>query len=201
MAQFRRNILSVPFAVLTLLLVFSAACFGQSPTKNDFSNIKIKNFGQMDDRFYRGAQPKEQDYKALADLGVKTVIDLRDDPESYEKRSVEALGMSYVNIPMSDKEYPRANQVQQFLNLVSIPKTGKFYVHCAGGRHRTGVMGAVYRFNHDRWNYDQVYAEMKDYDFYTRFGHGAMKQFVEDYWQQIQAKQVSPDSSATAASL
>src|SRR6266487_3195594 len=201
MAQFRRNILSVPFAVLTLLLVFSAACFGHSPTKNDFSNIKIKNFGQMDDRFYRGAQPKEQDYKALADLGVKTVIDLRDDPESYEKRSVEALGMSYVNIPMSDKEYPRANQVQQFLNLVSIPKTGKFYVHCAGGRHRTGVMGAVYRFNHDRWNYDQVYAEMKDYDFYTRFGHGAMKQFVEDYWQQIQAKQVSPDSSATAASL
>ena len=27
---------------------------------------------------------------------------------------------------------------------------------------------------------------MKDYDFYTRFGHGAMKKFVEDYWQQIQ---------------
>ena len=155
----------------------------------------------MDDRFYRGAQPKEQDYKALADLGVRTVIDLRDDPESYEKSSVEALGMSYVNIPMSDKEYPRADQVQQFLNLVSVPQTGKFYVHCAGGRHRTGVMGAVYRFNHDRWNYDQVYAEMKNYDFYTRWGHGAMKQFVEDYWQQIQAKQLSPGGSATAASF
>jgi protein tyrosine phosphatase (PTP) superfamily phosphohydrolase (DUF442 family) len=201
MTRFKRNSQYVPFAVLTLLLIFSAACFGQSPTKNDFSNITIKNFGQMDDRFYRGAQPNEQDYKALAALGVKTVIDLRDDPESYEKRSVEALGMSYVNIPMSDKEYPRADQVQQFLNLVSIPQTGKFYVHCAGGRHRTGVMGAVYRFNHDRWNFDQVYSEMKNYDFYTRWGHGPMKQFVEDYWQQIQAKQMNPGGSAMAASF
>ena len=30
------------------------------------STIKIKNFGQMDERFYRGAQPKEKDYKDLA---------------------------------------------------------------------------------------------------------------------------------------
>jgi hypothetical protein len=28
---------------------------------------------------------------------------------------------------------------------------------------------------------------MKDYDFYTRFGHGAMKDYVQDYWQQVQA--------------
>jgi hypothetical protein len=46
-------------------------------------------------------------------------------------------------------------------------------------------MGAVYRFNHYHWNFDQVYAEMKDYDFYTRFGHGDMKKFVEDYSQSV----------------
>jgi len=31
-----------------------------------------------------------------------------------------------------------------------------------------------------------VYAEMKDYDFYTRFGHGDMKKFVQDYSQRVQ---------------
>ena len=67
------------------------------------------------------------------------------------------------------------------MKLVDDPSTGKFYVHCAGGRHRTGVMGAVYRFNHYNWNYDQVYTEMKKYDFYTRWGHGDMKKFVQDY--------------------
>jgi hypothetical protein len=46
-------------------------------------------------------------------------------------------------------------------------------------------MGAVYRFNINHWNYDQAYAEMKDYDFYTRFGHGDMKTFVEDYAKRI----------------
>ena len=182
---------------LALALAVSAVSLAKGHD-GSFANINIKNFGQMDERFYRGAQPKEEDYKDLVALGIKTVIDLREDAESYEKREVEALGMTYVNIPMSDKEYPKLGQVNQFLKLVDDPSTGKFFVHCAGGRHRTGVMGAAYRFNHNHWNFDQVYAEMKDYDFYTRFGHGRMKDFVEDYWQQIQAKQVA---AATPASL
>jgi protein tyrosine/serine phosphatase len=198
MSRFERNTLSTSFAILTLILTLSAISFGQGHVDSRFANIKIKNFGEMDERFYRGAQPKEQDYKDLAGLGIKTVVDLRNDPESYEKRDVEALGMRYVNIPMSDTEYPQGAQVDQFVKLIDDPATGKLYIHCAGGRHRTGVIGAVYRFNHDHWNYDQVYAEMKNYDFYTRWGHGAMKQFVQDYWQQI-SKQAVATSSTTAA--
>ena len=49
------------------------------PSKN-FASVTIKNFGQMDHHFYRGAQPSEKEYKELAQLGVKTIIDLRDDP-------------------------------------------------------------------------------------------------------------------------
>ena len=44
---------------------------------------------------------------------------------------------------------------------------------------------AVYRFNVNHWTYDQAYAEMKDYDFYTRFGHGDLKTFVGDYAQKM----------------
>jgi protein tyrosine/serine phosphatase len=88
---------------------------------------------------------------------------------------VEALGMRYVNIPMDDKSYPKEDQIEAFLKLANDPATGKFFVHCAGGRHRTGVMGAVYRFTKYHWNYDQVYKEMKVYDFYTSWGHGDMK--------------------------
>jgi protein tyrosine/serine phosphatase len=183
MKTIRRNY-SFVLLSLALVLTVSGSAFASKNAK--FPNIKIKNFGQMDDRFYRGAQPNEEDYKDLASLGIKTVIDLRNDPESYEKRDVEALGMRYVNIAMSDKDYPKSDQAEQFLKLVDDSSTGKFFVHCAGGRHRTGVMGAVYRFNHYHWNFDQVYAEMKDYDFYTRFGHGDMKKFVEDYSQSFQ---------------
>jgi protein tyrosine/serine phosphatase len=188
---------TIGFAVAALILAMSAVSFAQTQESN-FANVKVKNFGQMDERFYRGAQPKEKDYKELAALGITTVIDLRDDSESYEKVEVEALGMRYINIPMSDKEYPKLDQINQFLTLVDDPSTGKFFVHCAGGRHRTGVMGAAYRFTHNRWNFDQVYAEMKDYDFYTRFGHGKMKDFVQDYWQQMVAKGTTAGALAAA---
>lgn len=184
-----KNIISprlLSFATLALTLTISAVSYGQEST-DKVSAVKIKNFGQMDDRFYRGAQPKENDYSSLAALGIRTVVDLRDDSPPYERAAVEAAGMRYVNIPMDDKSYPKEDQIQAFLKLVNDPKTGKFFVHCAGGRHRTGVMGAVYRFTFDHWNFDQVYTEMKKYDFYTAWGHGPMKKYVEDYWSHLQS--------------
>jgi protein tyrosine/serine phosphatase len=187
---------ALAFAAVLSFATFSAA---QTATQQSLSEIRIKNFGQMDERFYRGGQPKEEDYKDLKAIGVTTVIDLRDEPTAYEKREVEALGMHYVNIPMSDKDYPEEANIAAFLKLVDDPSTGKFFVHCAGGRHRTGVMGAVYRFTHYGWNYDQVYKEMKDYDFYTRWGHGDMKKYVEDYWQRIQTQTAATTASPRTA--
>jgi protein tyrosine/serine phosphatase len=172
-------------ALLALVTILSLAAVSAAQ-QNSTKNVSIKNFGQMDDRFYRGAQPKETEFKELAQLGIRTIIDLRDDPESYEKPMVESLGMTYVHIPMIAKKYPTQEALDLFFKTVNDPNTGKFYVHCAGGRHRTGVMGAVYRFRFYNWDFEQVYKEMKQYDFYTRWGHGAFKDFVEDYYAQIQ---------------
>ena len=182
-----RNIFAKISVALAIVLALSSAAFGKRHSDPAFSNIHIRNFGKMDDRFYRGAQPDESDYKDLKALGVKTVIDLQDNPTSYEKRDVEGLGMRYVNIPMSDSSYPKEETINAFLKLVNDRSTGTFFAHCAGGRLRTGVVGAIYRFTVNHWNYDQAYAEMKDYDFYTRWGHGDMKKYVDDYWQRIQA--------------
>lgn len=148
-------------------------------------NIKIKNFGQMDEYFFRGAQPKPDDYKSLALLGIKTIIDLRDDPTEYEKPNAEAAGMKYVNIPMSDKSKPSEDQVAAFFAVANDPFSAPFYVHCVGGRHRTGLIGAVYRFNKYGWDYDQAYREMKNYDYYSRWGHGAIKEYVREYYERV----------------
>ena len=199
MMRVQRSPLSVVSGAFVTLLLFSVIAFAQSKPENDFSNIRIKNFGRMDERFYRGAQPRKEDYQALAALGIKTVIDLRADPEDYERPMVEALGMRYVNIPMVDKKYPKDEDVRQFLNLANDPETGKFYVHCAGGRHRTGAMGAAYRFTKYGWNFEQVYAEMKQYDFYTRWGHGDFKTFVEDYARQKESRASGPAAPHAAA--
>lgn len=176
-----------PALIASLAMVLSLATATVGKSKNpDFPNIKIKNFGQMDERFYRGGRPKEEDFKALAALGVNTIIDLTDNSREYEQPAVEAAGLRYVNIPMVDKGYPDIAQINEFLKVVDDPTTGKFFVHCAGGRHRTGVVGAVYRFTRHNWNLEQVLDEMNQFDFGSGFGHGKQKDFVKDFWQQQQ---------------
>ena len=182
-----RSAANVILAILTLAVASQA----QHLASQNYPGIKVKNFGQMDDRFYRGAQPREEDYKDLATLGIKTIIDLQADPKGYEQAMVESLGMKYVHIPMVSKKYPTEEATAMFLKVVGDPATGKFFLHCAGGRHRTGAMGAVYRFKFYDWDFEQVYKEMKQYDFYTSWGHGAFKDFVKDYYEQMLAAKAS----------
>ncbi len=172
--------------VVMALALAATAMAARSAPNAAFPTIHIENFGKMNEKFFRGAQPKEEDFNDLAALGIKTIINLRKDPTRYEKRAVEALGMRYVHIPMSARRYPKNEQVEYFLQLATDPNTGPFYVHCVGGRHRTGLMGAVYRMKIDGWNYERTYKEMKDYDFYTRWGHGPIRDYVQDYWRRIQ---------------
>ena len=168
-------------ALVVVSLAFSVAGFGQTSPSKDFTGIKISNFGKMDDRFYRGARPKDKDIQALKTLGIQTIIDLQDEVKPEESSAAEAAGIRYINIPVVDKAPPTPEQIAAFLKVVDDPQTGVFYLHCAGGRHRTGDMGAVYRLNKYGWSFDQAFQEMKNYDFYTRWGHGNMKKFVEDY--------------------
>jgi protein tyrosine/serine phosphatase len=179
-----RTIFAQIGATVAIVLAIGSAAVARKNSDAAFSNIKISNFGQMDERFYRGARPKERDFADLKALGIQTIIDLTDNTPK-EKGFVEAQGMRYVNIAVPDKEDPTDAQIQEFLKVVDDPATGKFYVHCAGGRHRTGVMGAVYRFNNYHWNLDQVYTEMLAFDFYTSNGHGGQKKFVESYAQRF----------------
>lgn len=188
---------------LLLVMVLGAAASGSAQARsrqsNQFPQIKISNFGQMDEYLYRGEQPGQEDYKVLADLGIKVIIDLRNDPLAYAKQAAEAAGMRYVNIPMSDKKRPEDAQIEQFLAVTKNKADGPFYIHCKGGRHRTGVMGAVYRFTYDGWTYDQIYKEMKDYDYYSRWGHGALGEYVEDYCKNISAHSVNASSGAASS--
>ena len=168
---------------------------------SQFPNIKIKNFGQMDEYFYRGAQPGKDDYTAMAALGIKTVIDLRDDPTDYEKSMAEAAGMKYVNIPMSDKRKPPNDQIEAFLGITKDEANMPVYVHCVGGRHRTGLIGAIYRFNQYGWDFTQAYKEMKNYDYYSRWGHGAIKDYVEEYYALMKTAKAAVKATTVPAAV
>ena len=168
-------------AVIVALLL-AASATAQTQSDIDQPKIRIKNFGRANDNYYRGAQPESRDYSDLAALGVKTVIDLTRDGRSDEPALVQHTGMKFYRIPLTTSERPSESAVAQFLKLVNDPANQPVFVHCQGGRHRTGVMTAVYRMTKDGWTADRAYSEMKQYHFETFPGHPVLKQFVYDYY-------------------
>jgi protein tyrosine/serine phosphatase len=191
-----KNNLRALVASIVFVLSFAVLSGYAQTSPSQIGSVKIRNFGKMDDHFYRGAQPEQNDYQSLKDLGVQTVIDLQEKPTKYEKAAVEALGMKYINIPMEDTEYPKPEAVAEFLSLMNDPQTGVMYVHCKGGKHRTGAMGAVYRLNKDGWDYDKTYQEMLNYDFYTKWGRQVIKDFVVDYAAKMKTEKTAVVAAA-----
>jgi tyrosine-protein phosphatase SIW14 len=159
------------------------------------AGIRIDNFARVNDHYYRGAQPRGSDYAGLAALGVKTVIDLQTEGESPgEARAVEAAGMRSIRIPMTQHVPPTPEQTAYFLAIINDPAMQPVYVHCRGGRHRTGVMTAVYRMQNDGWTPVQAFHEMKHYRFGLDLLHREFKSFVLRYTPVAATAQVAAAS-------
>jgi protein tyrosine/serine phosphatase len=160
------------------------------------SAITIDNFGQVNPRYYRGAQPKGRDFADLSQLGVKLVIDLAAEGDVNEAANAERAGMKFVRFPLATTVRPPQSVIADFLALVNEPSNQPVYVHCMGGRHRTGVMTAVYRMTQDGWTADRAFSEMKQYKFGADFLHPALKTFVFDFYSQLAGTQPAPKRAA-----
>jgi len=169
----RRSIVATVFALaLTIPASAQNAAFR-------LSRIRIGNFGMVNTNYYRGAQPEGHDYSDLAALGVKSVIDLTDnDGLASEPAMVKSAGMKSFKIPMSVHVPPTRAQLDEFMKIVNDPQDQPVFVHCVGGRHRTGVMTAAYRMINEGWTGQRAFAEMKNYKFGADFLHPEFKSFV-----------------------
>jgi protein tyrosine/serine phosphatase len=197
--RLNRRVTRVYSAALLLAVALASPAFA-SP---DLSKIKIDNFGRVNDNYYRGAQPDARDYADLAALGVKTLVDLTgDDVDPNERGLAERAGMQYIHMPMTTHEPPTAARLAEFLSIVNDPAKQPVYVHCVGGRHRTGVMTAAYRITEDGWTADQAFKEMKQYNFGADFLHSEFKEFVYGYRPEaVPAERRAVNASATSSAL
>jgi protein-tyrosine phosphatase len=148
----------------------------------DLSAIGVGNLACVNPNYFRGAAPSNDAYTRLAAFGIRTIIDLRsDDADADAQALVERLGMKYVAFPMTTHQPPTASTVAQFLQIVDARENQPVYVHCVGGRHRTGLMTALYRMAHDGWKADRAFREMKQYKFGPDFLHPEFKRFLFAY--------------------
>jgi tyrosine-protein phosphatase SIW14 len=142
----------------------------------------LPNFKQVSDHVYRGGQPTDSGFQRLAQLGIKTVIDLRDIGEhsqAHEQKTVTDLGMRYVNIPMHGMSTPKDDQVEAALALLNDTASGPVFVHCKRGADRTGGVIAMYRVSHDEWDNKKALQEAKSNG--MSFFASGIRHYVMDY--------------------
>lgn len=125
----------------------------------------IKRFIQVDDHLYRGAQPDDDGFRFLRDLGIRTIVSFRND--DAERALVESLGMRFVQIPVSFRVFGWGDDfdvtdVQRFLEVVDDPTAGPVFFHCKRGADRTGSIAAIYRIARQGWDADEAYSEARD---------------------------------------
>ena len=124
----------------------------------------ITNFGKVNERLFRGAQPDAAGIASLARLGIKSIINLRMTNEVWkgEEAQSQARGIIYTNVPLRGIGRPTDTQVAMLLALIEhLP--APVFVHCRYGCDRTGTIIACHRIDHDHWSNEAALEEARKY--------------------------------------
>ena len=162
------------------LALAAAACTPDNSHLAD-RTVPIENFAKVADGVYRGAQPDAAGFRALADMGVKTVINLRAKHDDREA----AFGHDFelVAIPISaglSLDPPTDDDVGAFFKVVLDPARRPVFFHCAEGKDRTGTMCALYRMEVDGWTPEKAHEEMVAFGWHDSV-YKAIGEFVLGY--------------------
>lgn len=114
---------------------------------------------------YRSATPSPGNLAQWREqYGIRTWIDLRM-PADYSDNSkfaaqcaaARTFGITRVSAPCSDREPMPDSTIDVVLGMLTTPGLQPVLIACAGGRHRTGLLVALYRMRVQGWP-----AETKD---------------------------------------
>ena len=101
----------------------------------------VDNVGQPLEDLATAGQPEEEHLTRLAEVGYKTVIDLRtseEDPGFDEPGVVRRTGMEYVNIPVGHESI-EDETFERFRGLMKDPERRPVLVHCSSA-NRVGAL-------------------------------------------------------------
>jgi protein tyrosine/serine phosphatase len=186
-------------ALVTLL---SAATLAQGPAGESGARYKeLPNFHRVSDALYRGGQPAKGGLRRLADLGVKTVVNLRGEDENAaaERREAEALGLRYFSVPMGRTGAPTDEQIARVFEIVDAQEGRPVFVHCQRGSDRTGAVVAAYRIAREGWAPERALEEAEHYGMFP--WQSAKKAFIRDYLKRHAATPPAPETGGRKARL
>ncbi len=166
-------------AIAVISMLVASASLAQE--KAGYSDLP--NFHKVNEQLYRGGQPKSGGVKKLAELGIKTIVNLRgsDETTRAEEAEARAAGLAYFNIPLPGFSRPTHAQVARVMAIIENEGNGPVFIHCRRGSDRTGTVVAIYRISQHNWTASQAMNEAKRLGLsWFEFG---MKDYISDYYR------------------
>ncbi len=173
---------AVPFhrflSPLITLVLATLALAPMATAQSSSNRVEgVANFGQVTERYFRGGQVTPSGVDKLAEMGVRTIIDLRDKPSEGEPEACKRNGINYHKFPMDGSLTPDDKSVNEILSIIQNAKE-PVYVHCSAGKHRAGAIAALYRIRVQGWSKEQAWAEQQSYGFGPAEEHPALYAYV-----------------------
>ena len=168
--------------LIAVLLVAAAVLHAAESVRID----GVENSYRISRDLYRSAQPEPAGFTALEQLGVRSVLNLREFHKDTRKaRNTKLLLMAY---PVAAGEVTAAD-VENCLKLIDhAPKP--VLVHCWHGSDRTGIVVAAYRIVFQKWSVEDAEKEFRDERFgYHEFWYeNLLKLLRETDWNAMRAR-------------
>ena len=176
---------------VSVALLLTVTTTAQAATQHP----ELPRVQQINERLYRGAQPRKGGMRRLVEMGINTVINLRGAGAHTRADEAEAksLGLNYHNIPLPIWGRPKDADISRVLEIINAEENGRVFIHCRDGIDRTGMIVALHRISREGWTTEAATTEalrsgmrghqywMRDYisDFYLRQQQVALSEPAE----------------------
>ncbi len=182
---------------LVLLLPCTACAKSEAPTepRNPLWAQSVplehaENFYRIAPGMYRSAQPDRKAMKSYAAMGIRTIINLRNNHDDND----EAAGTNLIlrRIPINTWNITD----EQVITLLVMLRTEErpILIHCLHGADRTGLMTAMYRIIEQGWSKEEALQELRE----GGYGFHSIWRNIPRYIQEvdIQAIRAAVDARA-----
>lgn len=138
-------------AVLLILLSWALPSIGEEPSAAETPPFDLYNGRQIHADLLVGGQPTAEQIQAMAEVGYRSVVNLRSEGEKgtwEEAPLLEELGLSYLHLPVAGGDDLTPELAHRLAAWLDDPEHLPALVHC-GSSNRVGALFALKAFHVD----------------------------------------------------